>query len=570
MRGLNLWRKLIAADRRFDGGCQRAALPDFRALSCRLRFLCPLALSPNSSKYSSRSYGASAPHTTRASNKVFSTKETGGRKREDVSKYKSRGPSNLATSKLANGVGSRKEEKPHVYVTSDFADYRGMQLVFLGTSSSIPTLWRSTSCIALRLEGSIFLFDCGEGAVRQILKTPMKHYDIGNIFVTHMHGDHIYGLPGLLCRLGLKEFQNKEPIQIYGPQGLRQWIRATLEASHARVHPKYAVHELHLKKKKTNVARSWNYIEGNHEDELPGRDIQRSEDGLWQVMKDDKYTVRAGFLRHSIPCWGYVVEEHTRRGRFDVERARQAGVKPGKYFRMLEAGDSVMLADGTIVYPTDVLGPPRRGRKVVILGDTCDSKSLRAAAMEADVLVHEATVLEQDAAEVLQRGHSTARMAGAFARDIKADSLVLTHFSRKLDGAVFVDERSTVRETMGDLVSSAQEAFEKDNVIAAEDMMAITVQLEDKPPLKDAQNMMHSPSYGQESEAAVQKRVFRHASSSEFDKDVVLDSKRDEGELLGKKSRSKRLSPAHLRDKTVFRNLQKRHSSRPRRATSVC
>ncbi|KAL3689447.1 hypothetical protein R1sor_015756 [Riccia sorocarpa] len=566
MRGLNLWRKVTSTDG-FVSALQSAVIYDLSALSRGMRLSRSFSPSSNFSEYSSRSHGTISPRTTGASNRAVSTRETDGRREEDAPKYKSRMPSRLATAKPEKV--SRQEKKPHVYVTSDFADYRGMQLVFLGTSSSIPTLRRSTSCIALRLEGSIFLFDCGEGAVRQILKTPMKHYDIGNIFVTHMHGDHIYGLPGLLCRLGLKEFQNKEPIQVYGPQGLRQWIRATLEASHARVHPKYVVHELHLKKRKTNVAHSWNYIEENHEDELPGRDIQKSEDGLWPVMKDDKYTVRAGFLRHSTPCWGYVVEEHTRRGRFDVDRAREAGVKPGKYFRMLEAGDSVMLEDGTIVYPSDVLGPPRRGRKVVILGDTCDSKSLRTAAMEADVLVHEATVLEQDAAEVLQRGHSTARMAGEFAREIRADTLVLTHFSRKLDGALFVDERSSVRETMGDLVTSAQEAFQKDNVIAAEDLMAVTVQLEDKPPLKDAQDPVPSATSREETETAIQPKVFRHSWAEEFGEDVALGSKKDEGGHSSKKPRSRRLSPAQLQDKTVFKNLQKRHSSRRRRATSI-
>ncbi|CAM6100515.1 unnamed protein product [Calypogeia fissa] len=390
----------------------------------------------------------------------------------------------LLNDRYRSGDLTGEVEKPSVYVTSDYVDHRGMQLVFLGTSSSIPTWNRSTSCIALRLEGSIFLFDCGEGAVRQILRTPVKHYDISNIFITHLHGDHIYGLPGLLCRIGLKEFQSKDPIHIYGPQGLRQWIRSTLNASHARVHPKYVVHEMILKKKASDITQSWNVLEENHADELPGKDIRRSASGLWHIYEDDRYKVTANFLRHTIPCWGYVVEEHPRRGRFQVERALEAGVKPGRYFRMLETGQPVTLACGKVVSPSDVLGPPRRGRKVVILGDTCDPRSMVAAAKEADVVVHEATVLQQDALETSQRGHSTAEMAGEFARTINAGTLVLTHFSRKLDGAVFVDERSRIRNTMEDLVSSAQRSFGKPSVIAAEDFMAITIQLVDKPPVQ--------------------------------------------------------------------------------------
>ncbi|BBN08928.1 ribonuclease Z [Marchantia polymorpha subsp. ruderalis] len=607
MRGLKLWQKLGLTEK-LNSSTLSGAYHEFGAICHSFRSLCSVAAAQSSSECSARGYRNSDSIKLRS---FSSRKENYGAGTEDVrnSKYKrpsgqeqltftgtkgkvARDEADLSTSgpeKISSS--SRRKEKPSVYTTSDYVDYRGMQLVFLGTSSSIPTLKRNTSCIALRLEGSIFLFDCGEGAVRQILKTPMKHYDIGHIFLTHMHGDHIFGLPGLLCRLGLKEFQNKEPIQIYGPQGLRQWIRTTLKASHARVHPKYVVHELHLRKKSTNVAHSWNYVDANHEDELPGRDIQRSEDGLWQVLNDSKYVVRASFLRHSIPCWGYVVEERTRRGRFDVERARQHGVKPGKFFRMLEAGDSVMLADGNIVYPSDVLGTPRRGRKVVILGDTCDSKSMMAAAQEADVVVHEATVLEQDASEVLQRGHSTARMAGQFARDIKAGTLVLTHFSRKLDGALYVDERSQTRETIGHLVASAQEAFEKDNVIAAEDMMAITIELEDKAPLKDSQHLR--PSSESEEAKNPQRKVGRHSTSSDLDdsssrKDVLggqsvpsqLEKKASRSSVrrpsstsevdqkpFNRSARSRHLSPAQLTDKTVFKNLQKRRASRPPRSS---
>ncbi|KAH9307887.1 hypothetical protein KI387_035798, partial [Taxus chinensis] len=234
------------------------------------------------------------------------------------------------------------EPKSHVYTTSDFGDHRAMQLVFLGTSSSVPTYNRNNSCIALRLEGSVYLFDCGEGAQKQIIKTPFRQRGVDKIFITHMHGDHLFGLPGVLTGLTICPSRWKNPIEIYGPQGLRNWLRVTLNASHVRVPTKYAVHELISKKdKSTKFSTKSSKNEVLHEDELPGRDIYQSKDGLWDLFSDDKYKVQAGPVKHSIPCWGYVLEEHTRIGRFMVECAEQLGIEPGEKRTLLQEGQSV-------------------------------------------------------------------------------------------------------------------------------------------------------------------------------------------------------------------------------------
>lgn len=364
------------------------------------------------------------------------------------------------------GEAARKGAESQIYETSDFCDHRGMQLVFLGTSSSIPTLNRNTSCLALRLEGTIYLFDCGEGVQKQLNLTPFRPIAIDNIFITHMHGDHIFGLPGLLSGLGMIGPSKLQAINIYGPEGLRVWIRSTLKSCFGRVLPKYTVHELiHGKnlKKKSETSK----IEDDmHQDELPGEEIYCSKDGLWHVLNDKKYSVKAGLLRHSVPCWGFVVEEHPRPGRFSVERARQAGVQPGHDYAMLQKGQSVTLSSGKEVYPCDVLGHPRRGRKIVILGDTHDSGSLLSAAQGADVLVHECTILEEDASKAVDRVHSTATMAGQFARAINASCLVLTHFSCKYEG-----RPDRVQES----VKAAQRAFGRMKVVAARDLGAVTV-----------------------------------------------------------------------------------------------
>eukprot|EP00249_Psilotum_nudum_P008111 c21048_g1_i1 orf=70-1437(+) len=368
--------------------------------------------------------------------------------------------------------------EPQIYETTDFCDHRGMQVVFLGTSSSIPTRSRNTSCLALRLDGTVFLFDCGEGAQKQLNESCFRQIAIDNIFITHMHGDHIFGLPGILSGLSTAGSFKQKPINIYGPPGLRLWIRATLTSCYGRVLPMYAVHELILHEEVLQKAAKWEATDGGHQDELPGENIYCTEDGLWPVLNDNKYSVKAGFLHHSIPCWGYVVEEHARPGRFSVERAAKAGLKPGHQYSILQQGHTVTLNNGKMVHPSDVLGPPRRGRKVVILGDTSDSSSLQLAAKGADLLVHECTILEQDAEVAAKKEHSTATMAGQFARAIDARFLVLTHFSCKYEGR---NDRLEVS------VKAAKTAFGKNTVIAARDLLAVTVCQSDEPALTSNQ-----------------------------------------------------------------------------------
>lgn len=345
-----------------------------------------------------------------------------------------------------------------------------MQLVFLGTSSSVPTTTRNPSCVALRLEGTVYLFDCGEGVQKQLFRVPFRQRGVDKIFITHMHGDHIFGLPGLMAGIALNPSGEKKTMEIYGPQGLRNWLRVSLNASHTRVPTKYAVHELILKKgKSAKLSTKAERNEVQHKDELPGRDIYCSKDGLWDVFSDDKCRMQAGLLKHSIPCWGYVFEENPRIGRFMVECAERIGVEPGEQRDLLQQGQSVFV-NGREVIPSEVLGPPRRGRKIAILGDTYNSRSLQTAAFGADTLVHECTLLEEDAVEAVEKGHSTATMAGKFARSINAHSLILTHFGGKFNAR---------EDRLLNSVNCAKKAFGKDKVLAARDLLAVTIRQTD-------------------------------------------------------------------------------------------
>ncbi|KAH7288538.1 hypothetical protein KP509_31G030500 [Ceratopteris richardii] len=364
-------------------------------------------------------------------------------------------------SSLSSEGGGRENESNHVYVSDNFTDHKGMQLCFLGTSSSIPTLRRNTSCLALRLEKQIYLFDCGEGAQKQLYKAHFRFGSVGNIFITHMHGDHIFGLPGLLSGLGITT-NSAEAKNIYGPEGLRIWIRETLKACHGGIHSKYAVHEFKMGKRPKS--RQGAKQDDRHDDELTGQDLYACPNGLWHLYEDKHHIVKAGMVEHSIPCWGFLLEEKPRPGKFNVEQARKLGVKPGPDFAFLQKGHSVISKFGQKINPSDVLGHSRRGRKIVILGDTNNPRSLLEAAKGADVLVHECTMLEEDAGEAECRGHSTAT--------IGARCLVLTHFGSKFEG-----NPSHIQAS----VQAARLAFGRENVIAAKDFMGVTVCQTDEP-----------------------------------------------------------------------------------------
>jgi ribonuclease Z len=269
-----------------------------------------------------------------------------------------------------------------------------LDLVFLGTSGSMPTSFRSAPSLLVRRGGERLLVDCGEGTQRQLLVSSVGLVDLREVFLTHYHADHYLGLPGMLKTFALRG--REEPITIHGPTGLQSMF-ADLRRIFGKLTYDYTLVEL-----------------------APGDRLQR-----------DGYELQVFPALHGRYAVGYSLVENDRPGRFDVPTADALGVPAGPERGTLQRGDPVTLADGRTILPEQVLGPPRRGRKVSLTGDTAPSSAVVEAVRDADVLVHEATFLEDEQERARETLHSTALDAAAAAREADVDLLALTHLSSR-------------------------------------------------------------------------------------------------------------------------------------------
>ena len=260
----------------------------------------------------------------------------------------------------------------------------------------MPTRSRNVSSVALRLpqRAEVWLFDCGEGTQHQFLRSDFKSSQIRRIFVTHMHGDHIFGLPGLLASCGMAG-TGQQQIDIYGPPDLGKYLEACRRYS--KTQSSYPI-KVHI-----------------------------TEPGV--VYEDSDYKVVCQRLKHRIPAHGYRIIEKDRTGHFDVKKAAQLGIPPGPVYGQLKQGKVVTLADGRRVNGADLCGPKIIGRKFAYCTDTVFCESAIDLAKEADVLVHEATFSHHDAELAYQRMHSTSTMAAQVALEAKVQQLIMTHFS---------------------------------------------------------------------------------------------------------------------------------------------
>ncbi|MFD2445967.1 ribonuclease Z [Bacillus sp. CGMCC 1.16607] len=296
-----------------------------------------------------------------------------------------------------------------------------MKLFFLGTGAGIPAKHRNVTSIALKLleeRGSIWLFDCGEATQHQILHTPIKPRRLEKIFITHMHGDHIYGLPGLLAS---RSFQGGETeLTVYGPKGIEEYIRISLEVS--QTYLKYPLKVVEI------------------------------GDGV--IFEDEQFIVKAKLLEHGIPSYGFRVVEKDKPGTLLVDKLLQMGIQPGPLYRKIKEGESVLLENGEMIEASEFLGEAQKGRVVTILGDTRKCDNALVLAKNADVLVHEATFAKDDEQLAYDYYHSTTGQAAEIAAKAQVGKLYLTHISSRYD-----------RESVLMLEKEAKEVFANSEVV---------------------------------------------------------------------------------------------------------
>ncbi|EAD2760543.1 ribonuclease Z [Listeria monocytogenes] len=295
-----------------------------------------------------------------------------------------------------------------------------MELVFLGTGAGVPSRGRNVTSIALSMlneRNKIWLFDCGEATQHQIMRSQIKLSKLEKIFITHLHGDHIFGLPGLLSS---RSFQGGESdLTIYGPVGITQYVETSLRLSGTRLTYKIIFNEI--------------------------------EPGL--IFEDKMFSITVDELDHGLRSFGYRIVEKDKPGALNADKLIDDGVEPGPIFQKIKKGETVTLADGSVINGKDYIDEPQKGKIISIFGDTKATASELELALNADVLVHEATFegdKEKLAGEYM---HSTTLQAASLAKKANVKKLILTHISSRYD-----------RDASKELLIEAQSVFENTEI----------------------------------------------------------------------------------------------------------
>ncbi len=290
--------------------------------------------------------------------------------------------------------------------------------------------------MALRLpqRSELWLFDCGEGTQHQFLRSDLRLSQLRRVFISHMHGDHIFGLPGLMASLGLAG--DSSGVELYGPSPLETYLNGVMVSSSSRISYPINVHRVETSAETNKV-----------------------------IFEDDSLQVRCCSLNHRVPAYAYRVEQKPLPGRFDLERAKNLNIPPGPIYAALQRGEKVQLDDGRVFEGKDFCGPKRPGSSIVYCTDTVFSEAAIELAKGADLLVHEATYAHQDADLAYQRKHSTSTMAAQTAAEASVKQLVLTHLSPRYAPGN--------RITPNDLLNEAKTIFP--NTLLAKDFLRIEI-----------------------------------------------------------------------------------------------
>lgn len=286
-----------------------------------------------------------------------------------------------------------------------------MEIVFLGTGGSMPSPDRNVAAIAVKRDSEVLLLDCGEGTQRQFMRSPLSFMQVSRVLLTHFHGDHFLGLPGLMMTMGLND--REDALEIYGPPGTKEAVEGLL---------------------RINLFK-------------PAFPTKVTELTAGEVVDCGTYWIKTIRSLHQVPTLTFCIEEKERPGKFHLEKAQDLGLPEGPLYRRLQRGETVTW-EGKEIRPSMVLGPPRRGRKIVYTGDTRPNEALVPFARDCDVLIHDSTVestLEEQANEY---GHSSARQAADIAKRCNARVLFLTHISPRYGDpeAIEADARAVFPE----------------------------------------------------------------------------------------------------------------------------
>jgi ribonuclease Z len=304
-----------------------------------------------------------------------------------------------------------------------------LRVIFLGTAGSVPTPKRSLPAIVIQRKSELLIFDCGESIQRQMIQAGVGFHRKTKIFITHLHGDHILGLPGLLQTMSLLDRERK--LEIYGPPGIEAFVKAIQQTVQFSLTFPLKIQEV----KDANI-----------------------------VCEEKEYEVHAVWADHVVPSLAYALIEKPRPGKFNSEKAKALGVPEGPLWSKLQHGSAVKLPNGQVVRSEEVVGPPRPGRKVVYSGDTRPAENVVELAQSADLLIHDATFDDELTERAYEDGHSTASQAAEIAGKARVERLILTHISaRYKDASVLVEQ--------------ARRIFPKTDI--AEDFMKIVLPLKD-------------------------------------------------------------------------------------------
>lgn len=288
-----------------------------------------------------------------------------------------------------------------------------MELTFLGTGAGLPSKERNVSALALSLlqeENQIWLFDCGEATQHQILHTSLKPRKINKIFITHLHGDHIFGLPGLLSS---RSFQGGEDmLTVYGPKGIKKFIETSLHVSQS--HLTYPIQ------------------------------IKEIEDGY--ILKEENFTIHTKLLDHGIPSFGYRIVEKDYPGELLVDKLKAHGISSGPIYGELKKNEYVTTATNEILYRRDFVGPDKPGKIITIMGDTRYQAIHADFIQDSDVLVHEATFSASQSELAYNYYHSTTKQTAQLAKDSNVGQLIITHISSRFQNIDFETLRNEARD----------------------------------------------------------------------------------------------------------------------------